>query len=87
MNMTVSFQQPVPSSQFVFVPMALTIAATDDGPWPLLMGWSEYYPAGVIQLTCDREQLAMSFKTSGGTVSTLPFDAPFVQFGPVHMPV
>src|ERR1035438_5891077 len=66
--------------------MALTTAATHDGPWPLLIGWSEYCPAGVIQLACDRAQLAMSFKMSGGAVSTNPFDSPFVQSGPVHKP-
>jgi hypothetical protein len=70
MKIAVSFQYPVPPSQFVLFPTALTIAATHDGPWPLLMGWSEYCPAGVTQLTCERMQLPMSFKTSGGIVST-----------------
>src|SRR5579863_7704935 len=64
--------------------MALTIAATQEGPWPELIGWSEYLPSGVIQLTSASWQSPMSDKTSGGFRSTKPLAMPLSQYFPVH---
>jgi len=45
------------------LPIALTMAATHEGPEPSFPGWSDVRPDGITQLTDDNSSFAISFRT------------------------
>ena len=69
------------------VPIPFTMEATHEGPEPsVTLLWSDSRMLGITKLTCLSEQFLMSLRIWDGLGTIRPFDAPFVQYGPVHTP-